>query len=57
MTQRILLHMTAPLREDFDISYHDIGEGFGPPAEAAAGPGHAQPGLRALLDQLPLKFR
>ena len=31
MTQRILLHMTAPLREDFDILYHDIGEEFGPP--------------------------
>ena len=31
MTQRILLHMTAPLREDFDISYHDIGEEFGSP--------------------------
>ena len=25
MTQRVLLHMTAPLREDFDIPYHDIG--------------------------------
>ena len=34
MTQRTLLHMTAPLREDFDISYHDIGEGFGPPRVA-----------------------
>jgi uncharacterized protein len=31
MTQRILLHMTAPLREDFDIPYHDIGEHYGPP--------------------------
>jgi predicted deacylase len=31
MTQRILLHMTAPLREDFDIPYHDIGEEHGPP--------------------------
>jgi predicted deacylase len=31
MTQRILLHMTAPLREDFYILYHDIGEEFGPP--------------------------
>jgi uncharacterized protein len=34
MTQRILLHMTAPLREDFDIPYHDIGERFGPPRMA-----------------------
>ena len=34
MTQRILLHMTAPLREDFDIPYHDIGDGFGPPRVA-----------------------
>jgi uncharacterized protein len=31
MTRRVLLHMTAPLREDFDISYHDIGEELGPP--------------------------
>jgi uncharacterized protein len=31
MTQRILLHMTAPLREDFDISYHDIGSEHRPP--------------------------
>jgi hypothetical protein len=31
MTQRILPHMTAPLREDFDISYHDIGSEHGPP--------------------------
>jgi uncharacterized protein len=31
MTQRVLLHMTAPLREDFDISYHDIGEAHRPP--------------------------
>jgi hypothetical protein len=31
MTQRILLHMTAPLREDFDISYHDIGDMARPP--------------------------
>jgi uncharacterized protein len=34
MTQRILLHMTAPLREDFDIPYHDIGERFRPPRMA-----------------------
>jgi hypothetical protein len=34
MTQHILLHMTAPLREDFDIPYHDIGERFGPPRMA-----------------------
>jgi uncharacterized protein len=34
MTQRILLHMTAPLREDFDIPYHDIGEHYGPPKVA-----------------------
>jgi uncharacterized protein len=34
MTQRILLHMTAPLREDFDISFHDIGEEYGPPRVA-----------------------
>jgi predicted deacylase len=34
MSQRILLHMTAPLREDFDIPYHDIGERFGPPRVA-----------------------
>ena len=31
MTQRILLHMTASLREDFDISYHDIGDMARPP--------------------------
>jgi predicted deacylase len=31
MTQRILLHMTAPLREDFDIPYHDIGAEQSPP--------------------------
>ena len=31
MTQRVLLHMTAPLREDFDIPYHDIGEEHSPP--------------------------
>jgi uncharacterized protein len=31
MTQPIMLHMTAPLREDFDIAYHDIGEALGPP--------------------------
>jgi uncharacterized protein len=31
MTRRVLLHMTAPLREDFDIAYHDIGEELGPP--------------------------
>ena len=31
MTQRVLLHMTAPLREDFDIPYHDIGAECGPP--------------------------
>jgi predicted deacylase len=34
MTQRILLHMTAPLREDFDIPYHDIGETRDPPRVA-----------------------
>lgn len=34
MTQRILLHMTAPLREDFDIPYHDIGEDLGAPRAA-----------------------
>ena len=32
------------------------GERLGPPAEAAAGAGHAQPRMRTLLDQLPLKF-
>jgi uncharacterized protein len=31
MTQRLLLHMTAPLREDFEIPYHDIGAAHGPP--------------------------
>ena len=31
MSQRVLLNMTAPLREDFDISDHDIGEELGPP--------------------------
>jgi predicted deacylase len=31
MTQRILLHMTAPLREDFGIPYHDIGAEHSPP--------------------------
>jgi hypothetical protein len=31
MTQRTLLHMTAPLREDFDIPYHDIGAAHGVP--------------------------
>jgi uncharacterized protein len=31
MTPRVLLHMTAPLREDFDVPYHDIGEELGPP--------------------------
>ena len=31
MTQRVLLHMTAPLREDFDIPSHDIGEQLGAP--------------------------
>ena len=34
MTRRVLLHMTAPLREDFDISFHDIGEEYGPPRVA-----------------------
>jgi predicted deacylase len=31
MTRRVLLHMTAPLGEDFDISYHDVGEDLGLP--------------------------
>jgi predicted deacylase len=25
MTERVLLHMTAPAREDFDVPYHDLG--------------------------------
>jgi predicted deacylase len=34
MGQRVLLHMTAPLREDFDIPYHAIGAHLGPPRAA-----------------------
>ncbi len=34
MSSRLLLQMTAPLREDFDIPYHDLGPTDGPPRAA-----------------------
>ena len=32
--EAMLLHMTAPTREDFDVPYHDLGPRDGPPALA-----------------------
>ena len=37
MTPPSLLHMSAPLREDFDIPYHRIGNSEGPPDVALVG--------------------
>jgi predicted deacylase len=37
VTERVLLHMTAPLRDDFDIPYHDLGPRDRPPRLALVG--------------------